>query len=136
MHAGRAARMSDFTQAVTGVATASEPSVRTAEFPVSAHAITTWCAAIGEENPRYLPDRGVGQVAPMSMLQTWAAPRTVAGSRRHTTVHARVRGLAREHGYDSVVAPNHALNRQPALRVGDLVGAPCWGDEVHGPTPD
>src|SRR3546814_45896 len=118
MHAGRAARMSDFTQAVTGVATASEPSVRTAEFPVSAHAITTWCAAIGEENPRYLPDRGVGQVAPMSMLQTWAAPRTVEGRRRHPTVHARVRGLAREHGYDSVVATNYELNRSEERRVG------------------
>src|SRR4051794_6184626 len=70
-HGGRAVPMTEFTQLATAVATAEDPSLRTAEFPVSAHAITTWCAAIGEENPLYLPERSALQTAPMSMLQTW-----------------------------------------------------------------
>ncbi len=67
------------------------------------------------------------------MLQTWAAPRTTEGRRRHPTVHARVRALAREHGYDSVVATNYELNRYADLRVGDLVSERCWVDEVSEP---
>jgi acyl dehydratase len=125
--------MNEFAGQATALAPVEDPSVRTAEFPVSAHAITTWCAAIGEENPLYLPDRGGDQIAPMSMLQTWAAPRTVAGKRRQPTVHARVRGLARKHGFDSVVATNYDLIQYADLRVGDLVTERCWVDRVSEP---
>ena len=125
--------MTEFTELATAVATAEDPSLRTAELPVSAHAITTWCAAIGEENPLYLPERGALQSAPMSMLQTWAAPRTVEGKRRQPTVHARVRQLAREQVYDSVVATNYELNQYAVVRVGDLVTESCWVDHVSEP---
>lgn len=125
--------MTEFTELATTMATAEDPSLRTAEFPVSAHAITTWCAAIGEQNPLHLPERGAFQTAPMSMLQTWAAPRTVEGKRRQPTVHARVRQLAREQAYDSVVATNYELNQYAALRVGDLVTESCWVDHVSEP---
>jgi len=125
--------MTEFTALATAVATADDPSLRTAEFPVSAHAITTWCAAIGEENPLHLPERGALQSAPMSMLQTWAAPRTVEGKRRQPTVHARVRQLAREQIYDSVVATNYELDQYADLRVGDLVTESCWVDHVSEP---
>ncbi len=45
-------------------------------------------------------------------------------------MHARVRGLARKHGYDSVVATNYDLNQYADLRVGDLVTERCWVDHV------
>jgi acyl dehydratase len=125
--------MTEFSELVTAVATAQDPSLRTSEFPVSAHAITTWCAAIGEGNLLHLPERGALQSAPMSMLQTWAAPRTVAGKRRQPTVHARVRQLAREQFYDSVVATNYELNQYADLCVGDLVTESCWVDHVSEP---
>ena len=52
--------------------------------------------------------------------------------RQATPTHCarRVRGLARKHGYDSVVATNYDLNQYADLRVGDLVTERCWVDHV------
>jgi hypothetical protein len=122
--------VSDLAEALTAVAPEDAPSVRSAEFPVSAHAITTWCAAIGDDNPLYQPTRGADQMAPLPMLQTWAAPRTPAAKRRRPTVHARVREVARQHGYHSIVATDYELDHRADLRVGDLITERCWVDEV------
>jgi acyl dehydratase len=123
--------VSDFARLARELASAASPSVRVAEFPVSGHAITTWCAAIGDDNPLYLP--GPDQLAPVAMLQTWAAPRTAAGRRAQPTVHARVRALARSLGYSSVVATDYELVRRGPLRVGTLVTEHCWVEEVTEP---
>lgn len=125
--------MSEFAHEAFAIASADAPTVRTAEFSVSSHAITTWCAALQEENPIYLPTRGEEQVAPMSMLQTWAAPRTAEGKLRHPTVHARVREVARQHGLHSIVATNYELTQHADLKVGDVVTEHCWVDEVSEP---
>lgn len=122
--------MSDFADALLAIASTDAPSVRTAEFPVSAHAITTWCAEIGDDNPLYSPDQGQAQVAPMAMLQTWAAPRTRSGKSRHPTVHARVREVAGTYGLSGIVATNYELALHRDLTVNDLVTERCWVDEV------
>ncbi|WP_216695337.1 FAS1-like dehydratase domain-containing protein [Dietzia psychralcaliphila] len=122
--------MNDFVDDLLAIASNDAPSLRTAEFPVSAHAITTWCAEIGDDNPLYSPDRAEDQIAPMAMLQTWAAPRTRAGKNRHPTVHARVREAARAHGLSSIVATNYELELHNDLKVNDLVTEHCWVHEV------
>lgn len=125
--------MNGFATEALSIASASTPTVRTAEFPVSSHAITTWCAALNDDNPLFLPDRGEEQVAPMAMLQTWAAPRTAANKRDQPTVHSRVREAARGHGLHSVVATNYELTQHADLRVGDVVTEHCWVDDVSAP---
>lgn len=117
-------------EALLSVANADAPSVRTAEVPVSAHAIATWCAAVGDDNPLHHPERGAAQVAPIGMLQTWAAPRTEAGKRANPTVHARVRESAAALGLDSIVATDYELNRYRDLRPGDVVTESCWVADV------
>lgn len=124
--------MPDFESDLIAIASEGAPSIRTAEFPVSAHAITTWCAEMGEDNPLYSPDRGRDQIAPIAMLQTWAAPRTRAGKIRQPTVHAQVREAAGRHGLTGIVATNYELSLLNDLKVGDVVTERCWVDDVSG----
>lgn len=122
--------MTDFATDLTAIASVDGPSVRTAEFPVSAHAITTWCAEIGDDNPLYSPDRAADQVAPMAMLQTWSAPRTRAEKSNRPTVHAQVRKVAGAHGLTGIVATNYELDLHNDLKVNDVVTERCWVDQV------
>jgi acyl dehydratase len=66
----------------------------------------------------------------MAMLQTWAAPRTLAGKRQQPTVHDTVREAARQSGYHGIVATDYDLDQQAALRVGDLVTERSWLAEI------
>jgi hypothetical protein len=98
---------------------------RVAEVPVSEHAIRTWCAALGETNPLYLDGataRRAGYpavLAPPAMLQTWTMP--ITDRFAHPTLHALVRGLAREAGLTAVVATDYEQQYLCPIHPGALL---------------
>ena len=101
-------RLIDLAAALETLPDRGAPLERSAEVPVSEHAIRTWCAAVGERNPLYLDHetaRRAGHpavVAPPAMLQTWTMPiagpfgrpdAARSGSRRRARLRAqRCRG--------------------------------------------
>ncbi|MFR9807147.1 MaoC/PaaZ C-terminal domain-containing protein [Pseudonocardia sp. RS010] len=101
---------------------------RVAEVPVSEHAIRTWCAAIGETDPRCF---GPDAVAPPAMLQTWTMP--ISGRENRPTLHARVRTAAREAGLGAVVATNYDQEYLRPVRPGMLLRERSWIEAVSPP---
>ncbi|MEU7811775.1 MaoC/PaaZ C-terminal domain-containing protein [Pseudonocardia sp. NPDC049154] len=100
---------------------------RVAEVPVSEHAVRTWCAAIGETDPRYL---GPDPVAPPAMLQTWTMP---IATRAQPTLHARARAAAREAGLSAVVATDYEQEYLRPIRPGMLLRERSWIEAVSPP---
>ncbi|MBW0100991.1 MaoC family dehydratase N-terminal domain-containing protein [Pseudonocardia sp. KRD291] len=98
---------------------------RSAEVPVSEYAIRTWCAALDETNPLYLDEAAARRagyptvLAPPAMLQTWTMP--VTDRAAHPTLHARVRGLAREAGLTAVVATDYEQEYLRPIHPGVLL---------------
>lgn len=111
--------------------------VRTAEVPVSEHAIRTWCAALGETNPLHLnaaAARRAGYpavLAPPAMLQTWTMPITDRSA--HPTLHARVRGRAREAGLTAVVATDYEQEYLRPIHPGALLTERSRVEAVSAP---
>ncbi|MDT7578269.1 MAG: 3-oxo-4,17-pregnadiene-20-carboxyl-CoA hydratase alpha subunit, partial [Pseudonocardiales bacterium] len=115
------------------------PLARSAEVPVSEHAIRTWCAAVGERNPIHYDDAAArragypGVVAPPAMLQTWTMPIGERSRAERPTLHARVRRLAQEAGLGAVVATDYAQEYLRPIRPGELLAERSWVDSVSGP---
>jgi acyl dehydratase len=110
---------------------------RTAEVPVSEHAIRTWCAALGETNPLYL-DPAAAQaaghpaiVAPPAMLQTWTMP--IMDRESSPTLHAQVRAAARAAGLTAVVATDYEQEYVRPIHPGMLLAERSWIDTVSAP---
>src|SRR6202012_4556983 len=113
------------------------PLERSAEVPVSEHAIRTWCAAVGECNPLYL-DREAARraghpavVAPPAMLQTWTMP--IADRPAAPTLHAQVRAAARACGLDAVVATDDEQECLRPVHPGQMLGERSWIEAVSPP---
>jgi acyl dehydratase len=113
------------------------PLERSAEVPVSEHAIRTWCAAIGERNLLYL-DREAARragypavVAPPAMLQTWTMP--IAERPAAPTLHARVRAAARDCGLGAVVATDYEQEYLRPVHPGQLLREQSWIEAVSPP---
>jgi acyl dehydratase len=110
---------------------------RTAEVPVSEHAIRTWCAAVGEAHPLHLDAdaaRRAGYpdvVAPHAMLQTWTMPITDRAAR--PTLHAQVRGLAREAGLGAVVATDYEQEYLAPIHPGAVLTERSRVESVSAP---
>jgi len=110
------------------------PLERTAEVPVSEHAIRTWCAAIGERNLLYL-DREAARragypavVAPPAMLQTWTMP--IAERPAAPTLHARVRAAARDCGLGAVVATDYEQEYLRPVHPEQVLREHSWVEAV------
>jgi len=113
------------------------PLERSAEVPVSEHAIRTWCAAVGDRNPLYL-DREAARraghpavVAPPAMLQIWTMP--IAERSAAPTLHARVRAVARDSGLSAVVATDYEQEYLRPVHPGELLRDYSWIDAVSPP---
>jgi len=110
------------------------PLERSAEVPVSEHAIRTWCAAVGERNPLHLDPAAARRagypavVAPPAMLQTWTMP--IADRSAAPTLHARVRAAARDCGLDAVVATDYEQQYLRPVHPGQLLREHSWVEAV------
>lgn len=121
---------------VRALAELVEPVLREAEVPVSEQAIRTWCAAIGEGNALYRDAEAAaraghgGVFAPLPLLQTWTIPITPELAGRSPTVHARVRQIAADSGYDAVLATDYELDHLGYVRPDDLLTERSWIESV------
>lgn len=110
---------------------------RSAEVPVSEHAIRTWCAALGETNPLYLEEAAAHRagyptvLAPPAMLQTWTMPITDRAA--HPTLHAQVRRLAGEAGLTAVVATDYEQEYLRPIHPGALLTERSRVEAVSAP---
>lgn len=121
---------------VRALAELVEPVIRAAEVPVSEQAIRTWCAAIGEDNALYRDAEAAaraghgGVFAPLPLLQTWTIPITSEPAGRPPTLHARVRQIAADSGYDAVLATDYELDHLGYVRPDDLLTERSWIESV------
>ena len=115
------------------------PLTRTADVPVSEHAIRVWRAAIGEsypvhDNPEAERRAGHdGVVAPDAMLQTWTMPIGEHASATAPTLHARVRAAARAAGLGAIVATDYEQEYLRPIRPGELLTERSWVEAVSTP---
>jgi acyl dehydratase len=115
------------------------PLTRSAEIPVSEHAIRMWCAAVGEHNPIHHDDAAArragypGVIAPPAMLQTWTMPIGEHSRAERPTLHARVRRLAWKAGLGAVVATDYEQEYLRPIRPGELLAERSWVQTVSGP---
>jgi acyl dehydratase len=128
-----AARTTDLAAEVVALATRDAPLGRTAEVPVSEHAIRTWCAAVGEVNPLHHSTDAArtGITAPPAMLQTWTMP--IGDRATNPSLHARVRAATRQAGLSAVVATDYEHEYLRPVRVGEVLTERSWIDAVSGP---
>lgn len=127
----------DLAAALGALPDRGAPLERSAEVPVSEHAIRTWCAAVGERNPLYLDleaARRAGHpavIAPPAMLQTWTMP--IADHPAAPTLHAQVRAAARACGLDAVVATDYEQEYLQPVHPGQMLRESSWIEAVSSP---
>jgi acyl dehydratase len=126
----------DLAARLAGLPGPAAPLTRVAEVPVSEHAIRTWCAAVGEEDPVHL-DREAARragypdvVAPPALLQTWTMPIGARARAVAPTLHSRVRAAAREAGLGAVVATDYEQDYLAVIHPGQVLAERSWIDAV------
>jgi len=111
---------------LAGMPTQSSPAHRTAQVPVSHHAIATWCVALSQGTT---PIEWHDLRAPLAMLQTWTMP-VDPTALQQASLHARVRQLATRCGLTAIVATDYDLEALGEVRPGDLLVERSWIDSV------
>jgi acyl dehydratase len=112
------------------------PTLRESEVEVSEQAIRTWCSAIGEDHPVHHDPAAArraglpGVIAPPAMMQTWTAPIGRQAGAGSPTLHARIRALAAEAGFEAVVATDYEQEYLRPVRPGDRLSERSWVEAV------
>ncbi|TCN42442.1 MaoC dehydratase-like protein [Rhodococcus sp. SMB37] len=128
--------LGDLTAALAVLPHAADPVTRSAEIVVSDHAIRTWCAALGEDNPVYRDEDAAveaghgGVLAPPAMLQTWTMPIGSRARAAFPTLHTQVRELSADNGFTAVVATDYEQEYLQPVRPGDTLTELSWVESV------
>ena len=128
--------LGDLPAALAELPHVGDPATRSAEIAVSDHAIRTWCAALGDDNPVYRNQTAAvaaghdGVIAPPAMLQTWTMPIGAAARKAMPTLHTQVRQLSADNGFTAVVATDYEQQYLRPIRPGDMLTERSWIESI------